>query len=1008
MFKTTPTTLTLLLGPANSGKLGQVLEWWQQRLPQRPVVVTPTGPDARELTAEMVRRRGGLLDQAGAVTFDGLVRLIIERSPRYATDLERDLVLAKLLREVPTMALAGSARLPGAVTALALLLGQLGESGRASEELDRIFARWAATQPRTADLANDLRRLAEAYRHTYERLGLEERPAVVREAAERLAAASWGRPVAFYGFTSFTPVQRLVIERLAAHAQVLVTFTYDSRRDVNLSTPAEISWWRARATEILEASTATRAYHSRAIAYLERYFMSDEPRPEAPVAHSENQGVRFLLASGRRAEAELAAEQIAQLMRAGVRPRDIAVVVRSVPSWSGLLKRVFSSCAIPVQLDERPALAQTGLGHAFLNVLKGVSLDDAPALLAYLRSPYSGLSLDVKSDLELRYRRSGRKGARALSEIADDMGVDGVARLWELTLATEGPDRLCIDVGRAMDLARRLLVAGAGGPPGSGGRGFALRQLAGNVVAAGVELEEDACAFMALRAALATLADLAKADGGSGADRAFLDCRTVLAALGSVVAGPAGERDRAAVQVMSVQRARARRFPVVLVLGLVEGEFPGRADRPSLLTPEQMTQLESLGGGLFTPDADDEAALFVSAVSRASHLLFLSARNAEDDGSESTPSHLWDWAKRLLAVEGREQLIRTLGDLVFSPGTAPTRRHYERACAARGLVPESGPASASPAGPAPSWRRVPTFLSDPHVLAELAGAQRFSPSALEAYARCPFAWFVQRVVGAEELDLELDGRCIGQMLHTALSETYELLDAAGRLPLRAESMEPAESIAGIIIERLTGGPDCPGTTAERRLAAWQLRRMARNLFSLEISAGWPLTPVQREMWVGGPQGVDVGGFRIQGRIDRVDATSGREGVFVIDYKSGAIPPASALGSVEAMQLPLYLLALALGRPPLRVLGGAYLGLSDGRRSGVIAGSAEHLFEGATEGCRVLDEEGMEELFRRTRDSGLEAIEGMRSGSIAPRADRSCPAWCGLSAACRARKGGYRP
>jgi RecB family exonuclease len=969
----------------------------------------------------MVRRVGGLLDQAGAVTFDGLVRLLIDRSPRYASDLERDFVLTRLLHEVPTTALAGSARLPGAVAALASLLRQLGESGRGSAELDRILTRWAATQPQTAGLADDIRSLAGAYRRTCARLGLEDRPAVVREAVEKVAAVAWRRPVAFYGFTSFTPVQRSLIERLAAQTEVFVTFTYDGLRDVNLSTPAEISWWRARATQVLEASPARRAYLSPAIAYLERCFMSDIARSEAPVAHLGNQGVRFLLASGRRAEAELAAEQTAELIRAGIRPRDVAVVVRNVSAWSALLKRVFSSCGIPIQVEDRPALWQTGLGHAFLNVLRGVWLDDASALLACVRSPYSGLSLDAKSDLELRYRRSNHKGARALAGIADGLGIDGMARLWDMVLVAEGRGRACIDVGRALEVAQRLLVAGAKDANGAksaidasehalsyrpahqDGDGFVVQR------SRCLDLEEDVRAFMALKAALATLAELAMADGESQeAGGAFLDCQAAITALGSVPTGATGGHDRAAVQVMSVQRARARRFPVVLVLGLVEGEFPGRADRPSLLTAEQTAQLDSLGGGLFTPDTDDEAALFVSAVSRASRLLLLSARNAEDDGAESTPSHFWAWAKRLLGVEEREQFNRTLGDLVFSPDTAPTRRHYERACVALGRVPGPDAVPAGPIGQVPLWKRIPTSLTDPDVLAELAGIQRFSPSALETYARCPFAWFVQRVVGVEELEVELDGKCIGQMLHTVLSETYGLLDSAGHLPLRLECVGSAEEIADSIIERLTTGPECPGTIAERRVAGWQLRRMVRNLFRMEVSSGWSLRPAQREMWIGGRQGVDVGGFRIQGRIDRVDTTSYREGVFVIDYKSGAIPPASALGSAEALQLPLYLLALALGQPAVRVLGGAYVGLSDGKRSGVIAGSSERLLGDAAEGCRVLDEAGMEDMFRRTREASLKAIEGMKSGNIAPRAGRSCPDWCELAPVCRARKGGYRP
>jgi hypothetical protein len=77
---------TLILGPANSGKLGRVLEWWESRLEHRPLVVVPTGPDARSLSAEMAARTGALVGQSPAVTFDGLVYLLLGRTPRYAGD----------------------------------------------------------------------------------------------------------------------------------------------------------------------------------------------------------------------------------------------------------------------------------------------------------------------------------------------------------------------------------------------------------------------------------------------------------------------------------------------------------------------------------------------------------------------------------------------------------------------------------------------------------------------------------------------------------------------------------------------------------------------------------------------------------------------------------------------------------------------------------------------------------------------------------------------------------
>jgi ATP-dependent helicase/nuclease subunit B len=586
------------------------------------------------------------------------------------------------------------------------------------------------------------------------------------------------------------------------------------------------------------------------------------------------------------------------------------------------------------------------------------------------------------SDLDLLYRRGTTKGARALAAIGTGVEIEPVASLWQLSASPHA-----LDLGAARRLIRAMVATAS------------LGASCGDA-----DLEDDARAFRALDGALDALAKMeaGDAEGAVGDGRSLVDWRTALGSLGSMVVAPQREQP-GAVQVLSVQRARARRFPVVFVLGLVEGEFPGRADRPSLLSPSQRSRLDRVAGGLFAEDVDDEAALFMSALSRASRLLYLSTRDAEDDGAEATPSYFWTRAKDLLGQGQTEPLTRTLGDQVFSPSTAPTLRHYERGCVAAGL-------GLSPVGlqrALPSWDRRPGALCDPQVIAELAATQRFSPSALESYAKCPFAWFVQKIVGADELEIEMDGRQIGQLLHSALSATYQELEASGLLPLRAGLVAVAQTVAGRKIDGLVNGADCPGTIAERRLAAWQLRRMVDNLFDMEVAADWPLVPHELEVWVGSRCGVDVGGFKVHGRVDRVDATRDRRGQFVIDYKSGNIPANSAIGGKEGLQLPLYLMAMAAERPRSAILGGAYLGLSDKKRSGIAVEGAEQLLGDAVQGCRVLDQTAMEELLQKTVDISRQAVEGMRSGVIAPRDDRSCPPWCSLAPACRARKGGYR-
>ncbi len=632
-----------------------------------------------------------------------------------------------------------------------------------------------------------------------------------------------------------------------------------------------------------------------------------------------------------------------------------------------------------------------------------MAFDDDSGLLCYLRSPYSGLGLEEVSDLELRYRRGTARGARALAGVAGKSVRDPVGRLWDLLLpdvadpgsvsqaatacsgaASAGP---VIDPVEAVALAQRMLVAGA-----SGGESDSW------------DLREDARAFRALQTALQTIAVLL-AGGGPGD---MFDSHLLFRLLANVgvpsVEGDGGD----AVQVLSAQRARARRFEAVLVLGLVEGEFPGRPDVPSLLSSAQRAQLDQLGGGLFAPEVDQEEALFVSAASRARRLLYLSARDAEDDGGEAAPSRFWHSAKTLLGVGDGEHEVRTLAQLWFAPHTAPSARHYLRGCAACGVSP--GPIGGGLGADVPvrPWKSKPAQLTDPTVLQELASLDCFSPSALESYSSCPFAWFVERVVGVDDLELDLDARAMGDLLHSALSSTYRELAKQGLLPLCLQGLPAAERVALAAIDEAVQGEGCPGTFAQRRLAACRLKGMVRGLLAAEAGSGSVFVPAETETGVGGRLGVDIGGLRVRGRIDRVDALSAGEVVFVVDYKSGKTPSATALGTDEGLQLPLYLQALAAERPDVRVAGGAYLSLTEGKRVGVVATGFEGALGTGSEGCRVLDEDALAELYERTLTVARAAAAGMRAGDIAPRQGRQCPPWCRLGPACRSASGGYKP
>ena len=150
---------------------------------------------------------------------------------------------------------------------------------------------------------------------------------------------------------------------------------------------------------------------------------------------------------------------------------------------------------------------------------------------------------------------------------------------------------------------------------------------------------------------------------------------------------------------------------------------------------------------------------------------------------------------------------------------------------------------------------------------------------------------------------------------------------------------------------------------------------------------------------------------MRGRVDRIDADPTGGGLFVIDYKSGKVPSSKRIGTEEGLQLPLYLLALGAERTEGTILGGAYLSPSERKRSGIVLEEQAHvlgLAAGGMAAFRLLSGEDAEELYETVRATAIRAAEAMRSGVIAPLPDRTCPSWCDLGSACRARRGRAEP
>ncbi len=449
--------LTLVLGPANSAKAGEVLGAFAAATGRGAILVVPTAADADHYSRELARD-GAVL--GSVLTFTGLAFEIAARAgytARRLTRLQRERVLARALAGTELGALRAAASTAGFATAAGELIAELERSLVTPERFAAAMATWAAQDPRRKGYARDVAAIYDAYAARLGELGRVDGELYAWGALDALRAAPgrWGgEPVFFYGFDDLHPLERDAIETLArvAGAEVTVSLTYEAGR-VALAARAEaVEELRPLAERVIELPASAEHYDPAArgaLHHLERELFEPEPARERI---DPGRAIALLEAGGERAEAELAAAEVLELLRAGVSGDEIAVVYRSLHSAAPLIERVFDQYGIAVAVDRKTALRRTALGRSLLALARCALLEDGPGraedLLEYLRSPGRSEPPEVVDRLEAAVRRQSLKTlAAARARLGSELGEIEALR------AAEDP------AAELASQARRLMAA---------------------------------------------------------------------------------------------------------------------------------------------------------------------------------------------------------------------------------------------------------------------------------------------------------------------------------------------------------------------------------------------------------------------------------------------------------------------------------------------------------------------------------------------------------------------
>lgn len=918
---------------------------------------------------------------------------------RKISRVEQELLLEKIVVDSGFASnypcFAGISGFSGFVSALARLFDEFKMAAVTPDEMEAVLEAMSGDNSELSERDAAIAWLFRSYQERMLEYSLEDIAGTYLLAVEVLAKSAVELPfekILMAEFSVLSPVRLQLIAELQRRVPVEIAICYEKNRPELFSAVEPVVQALLGLNFSLQLQGGS-AELNPSLAHIRGQLFAQTPSVK-PTAS----GLKLMASPTRAKETAVVADQVkAWLVATGRQPSEVALVLKDPAEYPELIQ-VFTERGIPLDLTARAPLNQQALLRLLLAWLDLLMIGGGRAeVFEVVKSPYicSKLNWDpdrVEKCLLPEVIRKWEDWDGALLRQAPDGNLAGQ---WHSCLAelrqqasrwsraeTRSQLFACFhDWLSWLDVTATLRACRKAGT---------------------LELMELRAELAARQELLATVEQMETILGCLNSDlepMSVADFSALLRRMTNGVTVELRDRQEGGVQVMTPGAASGMKFPMVFILGLSEGRFPAQPRESWLYGDKERRLLAELGVPLSTAGARNsmENLNFALSVAMATEQLALSTTT---DG-ETLPSRYLDEVSRLFAelavdseVFGVHQLVAELPSEAKSPaelikavlrhqgqGLSTADLWWEVAMPIRCMLPlgleqrialernRSGP-YAGEVSPA------------------LIEQRRFSPSALERYATCPFAYFVTDVMKLsawEPADEGVNALSAGAIWHELLAD-FMGAHRDGQLdPAATESYveELSRVLDRLIAKREQQGRLLTGVWWRFERPRWikELRRWLQAEFAQQ--AGSDLRPRLFEWEFELVLSPSAEPIELQGKIDRID--SGDGSYRVIDYKTGQLPGNRKVQQGLCLQVPIYMMAAEkLLYPEANSGEGLYTSVGHEGKDFVLPGKKS----------------SRSELFESTEQFVALWSAGICAGLFPARPVADCPPYCVASAFCR--------